>query len=514
MEWTAVAVSIIRAMSAIGADHAHAIYSSEQVRGFDRYAIETLGIPGFELMQRAARAALELLRRQWPGVRRPAIFCGAGNNAGDGYLLAALAREAGLDPQLIAVHAPDALRDDAARARAAALAAGIRPQDLADAAASPPDLCVDALLGTGLARDVVGPMADAVLRINQQGCPVLALDVPTGLDSDSGRIRGCAVRADATISFVALKSGLFLGEGPALRGRLVCAGLGLPARVFAGAHPVLRRSDPDGLGQILRPRSRISHKSMNGRVLVVGGSSGMAGAARLAGEAALRAGAGLVHVAVAPDSVGAVMAGRPEIMCRGVSRPDELSDWLDAADVVVVGPGLGSGDWGDGLANRLLAADKPLVVDADALNFLARHPARRAQWVLTPHPGEAARLLASTTAEVQTARLEAVGTLARHYGGIVVLKGACSLIADDARSPADCPGVCDRGNPGMATAGMGDVLAGIIGALIGQFGLSRATVEAAVLVHALAGDDAARDGERGLIASDLFPYLRRWINPV
>jgi NAD(P)H-hydrate epimerase len=239
----------------------------------------------------------------------------------------------------------------------------------------------------------------------------------------------------------------------------------------------------------------------------------MAGAARLAAEAALRAGAGLVHAAVARESVGTVMAGRPEILCRGIGGPEDLTDLIAMADVIAVGPGLGRDTWGEQLAASAFSASCPLVVDADALNFLAQRPQLRDDWVLTPHPGEAGRLLATATADVQRARAAAVHELAHRYGGIAVLKGACSLIAQVDENLHSCPSVCDYGNPGMATAGMGDVLAGVMAALIGQLGFSRRSVEAAVLVHALAGDDAARDGERGLVAADLFPHLRRRVNP-
>jgi hydroxyethylthiazole kinase-like uncharacterized protein yjeF len=510
-----VVASIIRAMSASGAALPRAIYTSEQVRGFDRGAIDALGIDGFALMRRAACAALEYLRARWPEARSLLIYCGAGNNGGDGYALAALAVSTGLKARVIAVADPAALNGDAAKALALAREAGVAilPGPTAGDEEFNPDLVVDALLGTGLTRPVDGAIGAAVAAINATACPVLALDVPTGLDSDSGAVRGVAVSADATITFVGLKAGLYLGEGPALRGALAFASLNLPDSVYAGSLPVLQRSDALDLVPLLGPRSRTAHKGLNGRVLVVGGATGMAGAARLAAEAALRAGAGLVHAAVAPDSVAAVMAGRPEIMGRGIEGPDEIADLCGTADVIVVGPGLGRQAWGERLAAAVLGSDRPLVVDADALNFLARQPRRRRDWVLTPHPGEAARLLGASAAAVQSARERSVLGLANRYGGIVVLKGACSLIAQVDENPVTCPSVCDYGNPGMATGGMGDLLAGVVAALIAQCGFSRQSVEAAVLVHALAGDDAAREGERGLLASDLLPHIRRRVNP-
>ena len=492
-----------------------AIYSSEQVRSFDRRATDELGIASFELMCRAAQAAVDYLRARWPAARSLLIYCGAGNNGGDGYALAALAMAAGLDARIVAVSDPTALRGAAAEAWALARQSRVPVEPFRQDAHRDfqPALVVDAVIGTGLKREIEGASQAAVAEINASGRAVLALDVPTGLDSDTGEIRGVAVAASATISFVGLKAGLFLGAGPELRGELAFSSLGLPDSVFQGAAPILLRLAASELESILRPRSRLSHKGLNGRVLVIGGAPGMGGAARLAAEAALRAGAGLVHAGVARESVGTVMAGRPEILCRGIDGPEDLADLMAAADVIVVGPGLGREAWGERLAAAALEAARPLVVDADALYFLAQRARRRDDWVLTPHPGEAGGLLGMTTVNVQQARAAAVREITRRHGGIAVLKGACSLIAQADENSATCPSVCDYGNPGMATAGMGDVLAGVLAALIGQLGFSRQTVEAAVLAHALAGDDAARDGERGLIASDLFPHLRRRVNP-
>lgn len=507
-----LALSIIAAMSASFSVWPSAVYSTAQVRGFDRHAIEVLGIAGFELMQRAAAAALRFLQAKWPETESLTIVCGAGNNAGDGYVLAALAVRAGLRARVVAVVDPAGLGGDAAKACALARKAGVEIEAWGGAVPDA-DLIVDGLLGTGLTRAVDGALAEAVVAINASPRPVLALDVPTGLDSDSGAVRGVAVEAAATISFVGLKTGLYLGEGPALTGAIGFSDLALPAAVYAGAVPALRRIDRGAPSRLLRPRSRTAHKGLNGRVLVVGGAAGMAGAARLAAEAALRAGAGLVHAAVAPESVAAVMAGRPEIMCRGVAGVADFADWIEAADVIVLGPGLGRGSWGEGLAGALLEAPAPLVVDADALNYLAAHPVRRDDRVLTPHPGEAARLLGEIPAAVQAARSRAVAAIAARFGGVAVLKGACTLVAQASEKPESPVAVCDRGNPGMASGGMGDVLAGVIAALVAQCGFSAAVVESAVLVHAAAGDDAAADGERGLLASDLFAHLRRRVNP-
>jgi len=494
-----------------------AVFTTEQVRALDRIAIEEHGIAGYKLMSRAGRASLDFLRRRWPDARSLLIYCGAGNNAGDGYVLARLARAEGFEVHVYTLIDTHELTGDADTAFNQALAADIEVVRFDARRAEhnhvEADVVVDALLGTGLTRDVSGVFADAIAAINRSGRPVLALVVPSGLDADTGFARGVAVRADATITFVGLKRGLFLGEAPDYRGELAFSSLGVPRSAYAGLAPGLRRLARRDLGENLKPRRRTAHKTLNGRVLLAGGGPGMAGAIRLAAEAALRAGAGLVHVATHRDSVAAVMAGRPEIMCRGIERPDEIGDWAAAADAVVLGPGLGQTDWARRLYTTLIATKAPLVLDADGLNLLAETEVRRERWIITPHPGEAARLLGRTTRDVQTDRARTVRDLVARYGAVTLLKGACSLVGQATEKSGFSISVCDRGNPGLATAGTGDVLAGITGALLAQGLPLGVALESAVLVHALAGDDAARDGERGMLASDLMPFIRARVNP-
>jgi NAD(P)H-hydrate epimerase len=491
------------------------IYTSEQVRALDRFAIEDFGTPGYELMRRAAVAALSVLQSHWPEARDLLIYCGAGNNAGDGYVLGRLAAEEGMAVRILAVTAPETLNGDAATAWRDAVGAGVTIQmDGQDEAQERfrPDLVVDALLGTGLDRPLTGAFDSAARAINAASAPVLALDLPTGLHADSGAALGPAVFADATVTFVGLKSGCFLGVGPDHCGALYFSSLGIPAEARAGLEPVLRRLGAQDLAAALPRRRRTAHKGEHGRIVLVGGGPGMGGAIRLAAEAALRVGAGLVYVGTHPDNLQVVMAGRPEIMCHGISQPDDLAPLLERADAVVLGPGLGLGDWSRAVWDAVIAAEKPLVVDADALTLLAERGASRAQWVLTPHPGEAARLLGTDSAAVQLRRLACAGELAARFRATTVLKGACSLIAH--ADGATVPAVCDRGNPGMATGGTGDILSGVIGGLLAQSRDLDVAVRAAVLVHALAGDDAAAEGERGMIASDLLVHIRRWANPL
>jgi NAD(P)H-hydrate epimerase len=243
--------------------------------------------------------------------------------------------------------------------------------------------------------------------------------------------------------------------------------------------------------------------------LVIGGDTGMAGAARMAAEAAARCGAGLVSIATRVSHAGFQAAVRPELMFRGVENPAELEPMLERATVLAVGPGLGRSDWARALLDAALARELPLVLDADALNLLAAEPSYRDHWILTPHPGEAARLLGMTPAEIEADRFQAVTALTERFGGVCVLKGAGSLIATSGMAMA----LCRAGNPGMGSGGMGDVLTGVIAGLVAQ-GLSPwQAARAGVFIHARAGDLAARAGERGLLATDLTPYLRTLVNP-
>jgi len=486
------------------------IFSCAQVRELDRLAIETRGIAGYTLMTRAGAAALEQLRAHWPAARVLTVVCGAGNNAGGGYVVGRLALQAGLEVDLIALVAGSALSGDARTAHEAFVAAGgtVRAADGDYTFAG--DVIVDALLGTGLTRTVDGLFAAAVRAINSAGKPVLALDIPSGLDADSGHVHGVAVVADLTVTFVGLKTGLFVGEAPAYCGVVEYADLDVPPDVYGALTAPLRRIGADAVGRALPRRRRTAHKGDHGRVLLVGGAPGMAGAIRLAAEAALRAGAGLVRVATHPDSAAVVTAGRPEVMSHAVEDAAALTPLAAQSDVLVVGPGLGKSPWATSVWRAALSAGRPLVLDADGLNLLAGEPAVRGDWILTPHPGEAGRLLGTSAADVQRDRLAAVQALAERYGGTVVLKGAGTLVADTSAGPI---AVCDRGNPGMATAGMGDVLAGVLGAIVAQGAGLREAAEAGVFVHAAAGDRAAAAGERGLIAGDLMAFIRERVNP-
>lgn len=478
----------------------------------DRYAIESLGVPGYTLMCRAGAAAFTVLIRVWPLARRLVVLCGGGNNGGDGYVLARLARAAGLEVEVGTLSDPSKLSGDARVARDECLAAGVTVAPFNSQQLSVADVVVDAIFGIGLDRLLSHEMADQIDQINNCERPILSLDIPSGLHADTGEIMGAAVRATHTVTFIGMKLGCFVGEGPLVTGELHFNDLEveLPSRK---AEPLVRRIDESLLARCLLPRRRDTHKGNFGRVLIVGGGRGMPGAVRLSGEACLRAGAGLVTVATRAENVAAIVSGRPELICHGVETAEELRPLLEAATVIVVGPGLGTDEWAQAMFKQAIATGKPTVVDADGLNLLAADPSlatRVANRVLTPHPGEAARLLHTGAQNVQRNRVASLEALETRYGGIIVLKGSGTLISADEHIPELCGG----GNPGMATAGMGDVLTGVIAALLGQIGDAWDAVRAAVLVHALAGDAAAGiQGERGLIASDVIAQLPKCLNP-
>lgn len=485
------------------------IYSVDSVRRLDSAAINDAGISGYALMTRAAQAALDVAIERYPDAKRWQVLCGAGNNGGDGYVLARLAAQHGIAVSVIALTPAEDLKGDASTACVdfAAEGGGYGPWEgeLDDEA----ELLVDGMLGSGLDREVGGVYAEVVQAVNAHGAPVLALDIPTGLHGDNGSVMGCAVEADVTVTFVGLKSGLFLGEAPDFVGELHFAGLDIPAEQRQSVSAEMRRIDRRFLRRALPRRKRNAHKGDFGHLLLIGGGPGMPGAIRLAGEAALRSGAGLVSIASHPSHAAAIVTSRPELMCHGIEESGALEPLLGRATTIGIGPGLGTDRWAREIFRTVIKCKLPMVIDADALNMLALISVKADHWVLTPHPGEAARMLESSSGEVQADRPKAVAALQERYGGTVVLKGAGTLISAGG-GPA---WLCSAGNPGMSAPGMGDVLTGIIAGLLAQ-GLSQEDAAVAgVEVHARSGDAAAERGERGLLASEVLRELRSWVNP-
>ncbi|KTC95047.1 bifunctional ADP-dependent NAD(P)H-hydrate dehydratase/NAD(P)H-hydrate epimerase [Legionella feeleii] len=485
-----------------------ALYQAKHIRLCEEMATDDLGLSEDELMLRAGTSAFSTLSMLYPTVRTLAIFCGSGNNAGDGYVLARLAHKKGYSVVVNQHKTIEDLPPPAARAAVAAIAAGVSCQCLDDAIDPEAELIVDALLGIGLQGDVHGPIATAINQINDSGLPVLALDVPSGLNADTGCVKGVAVKANATVTFIACKLGLMTLDGPDHCGELVCHSLQLESCLLK-IKPAAYLLD-ENLGHALLPRRlKNSHKGHFGHVLVIGGGHGMPGSVYLAANAALRVGAGLVTIATRPEYAGQVLPLLPEAMIYGIEESVELLPLIARATVCIIGPGLGEDEWAKVLFNQAIASQLPMVIDASALRLLAQNPQHDDNWILTPHPGEAASLLQCSNAEIQKDRYQTILALQQQYGGNVVLKGVGSMVCTDE------PGVylCADGNPGMASAGMGDALSGVIAGLIAQ-GLALAeAVKLGVWIHASAADAAAAVmGERGLLASDLMPYLRRQVN--
>jgi NAD(P)H-hydrate epimerase len=442
------------------------------------------------------------MRMRWPGATRCLVVCGGGNNGGDGYVIARLAAEAGLDVGVVAVSDPARLQGAAREAfedwrRMAGRTRDYRGEGLDEA-----DVIVDALLGTGLDRIVEGRYAEVIEAINGHRAPVLAVDIPSGINADSGRVMGVGVKAGLTVSFIGRKRGLYTADGPDHAGYRLFEALEVPPVVYDAVAPDVSLMTAGGLRWPTR-RALNAHKGHFGRLLVVGGGQGMAGAARMAGVTALRSGAGLVTVACHPDSAAAISGGRPELMTAAVTEPADLQALVRGADVIAAGPGLGRSAWARALLTRILEARCPLVLDADALNLLAEDPLAREDWVLTPHPGEAARLLGTSVPAVQNDRFGAARSLHERYAGTLVLKGRGSLVVGaDGRAQ-----LCDHGHPAMATAGMGDVLTGVVAGLRVQ-GMSGPEAAAlGVWVHALAGERCARKGP-GILAGEVGDEIR------
>lgn len=480
------------------------LYKTEQIRHIEQLAITSI-CSAAELMHRAGLALLKQLLLSWPKTRRIAVFVGKGNNGGDGYVLASLAKAHGLKVRVRHVGALDGLPSPALEAMQACRAAGVDIRAYTPTEVYTADIIVDALLGIGLNTDIQGEYANAIQSINDSGKPVLAVDIPSGIEADTGRVCGSAVYADKTVTFIAFKQGLLTGRAPAFCGDLICASLNLPTtlidKITPAAYTVFLS------GSEFQARHKDAHKGDFGHVLVIGGNKGMGGAARLAAEAAARTGAGLVSLATRAEYVPAMIAACPEVMCHAVETGADLAPLLARATVLLLGAGLGQDTWAQSLYESVLASPLPKILDADALNLLAKNPVSQTNWILTPHPKEAARLLNSSATAIQADRFLAAKTLQQRYEGVVVLKGVGSIIQTH-----EIPYICLAGNPGMASAGMGDVLGGVIAGLLAQgFSLEKAASLGA-LVHALAADKVALTGERGLLALDLLQELRRWIN--
>jgi NAD(P)H-hydrate epimerase len=503
------------------------ILTGEQMRAADRYAIEELGIPSLELMEAAGKGVAEALL---PTDRPVVVLCGKGNNGGDGLVIARHLARAGVEVSAIVLAVPLELSPDAAAnyTRAA--------EDNIDLACADDEvqwaehleripagaLIVDALLGTGIRGAVRGLIARVIEDIAERGLDVASVDLPSGLDADSGLVAGAAVRARVTYTLCRPKPALIFEPAAAYAGEWRVIPIGIPDEAVAARGSKVYWQDADAVDGLLEPRARGAHKGKLGHVLVVAGAPGRAGAAVLSARGALRGGAGLVTVGCPASIRSEIAVQQAEVMTEPLVESSEgvlaagcaarVQDLLGTRDTLALGPGLGT-DPGTAKAARLLAlsARRGAVIDADGLNALAldhdsvlglREAA--APRILTPHPGEAARLLGMTTREVQADRLSAVRTLAERTGAVVVLKGDKTLVA----RPNGTVAVNSTGNAGMATAGSGDVLTGIVAAFLARGLDPFDAARLGVFVHGDAGDRAAaRVGADAMIASDLLDDL-------
>ncbi|MGI1679153.1 MAG: NAD(P)H-hydrate dehydratase [Cellvibrionaceae bacterium] len=513
------------------------LFTVNQARELDRIAIEEFNIPGISLMKRAGACVFDALLQRWPDVARTAdqhitVFCGAGNNAGDGYIVAGLAAQKKISVSIVFLSDPKKLSGDAHRAFCFARDANVPMFTFDEKRDISQGVIVDALFGIGLSRIVEGSYLAAIQKINNSGIAIIAVDVPSGLSADTGAVLGDCVNADVTATFIGRKRGLYTGDAPAKVGEIVFDALidepiyqAVIEKVLASQTVLIEKIDFNEAVLRLSPRQKNAHKGNYGHTLVVGGDNGMGGAVLMAAEAAARTGSGLVSVATRPDHVVPLLTRRPEIMVSAVESSDDMLPLLSKASVIVIGPGLGQSEWSKQLLKMSMMSGLPMVIDADGLNLIAELSKKENvysdQWVLTPHPGEAARLLSTVVADIEIDRFKAITLLQEKYGGVVVLKGAGSLIASSVEfntesmsGTAPSINVNETGNPGMATGGMGDVLSGVIGGLIAQKMSLKDAVELGVSLHGAAADKAVQvNGERGLLATDLFSHLRRLVNP-
>lgn len=497
------------------------VVTAQQMRELDRTTIETLGIPGRVLMETAGRAVADCARTLKRGSGPVVVVCGTGNNGGDGYVAARALFAEGHRVQVWIVGERRKIKGDAAGALTTLERAGEASiHDAVDTfglqrlahALDDASVVVDALLGTGTRGPVRGGAAEAIRAINSASRPVVAVDIPSGVDSDTGQVLGRAVQALATVTFAFAKRGHYLHPGAQYRGILRVVDIGIPRRLLDAHAPSVEVVTPEDGPALFPPRPRDAHKGTFGRVVVAAGSPTMPGAAGLVLAGALRSGVGLVNWATDEVTVQRLPSRPPEVMLRLRSAAEDEAwtrEALAGASALVVGPG-----WGSEATRRteleawLRSSSVPVCLDADALNLLAKDPVlwgeRRSPWVVTPHPREIARLLETNVATVQGDRFVAALELARARDCVVVLKGAGTVVAEPDGSAA----IVAAGGPGLASGGTGDVLAGVIGGLLAQGWNPADAARRGVLLHGCAGEAAAtRHGEVGMHATDVVEAL-------
>lgn len=467
------------------------------------------------LMEKAGNVCFRFIQENYSHASNIIILCGKGNNGGDGFVIARLAQEMGIKATVYLSADKDQLAGEAKIAFNQLLNTNatiifqsefqLTTRFLED---NEFDLVVDALFGIGFKGKLPPHYNELIHAVNAYQATVISVDIPSGVDATTGYVSTIAILADITVTFIVFKQGLLTGMAAQYVGQLYLADLGLGEQFHQA---VVSSVEIQGSVNIpKRPqRHASSHKGNIGLLLTVGGDKGMPGAIRLSSEAALRSGASLVAVCCSQENYSIVLNGRPELMLA----PDDShqlvkSHFYQKAKVMLCGPGLGKSTWSVALFNQVMASEKSCVIDADALHLLAKNFQHRDNWVLTPHPGEAAILLKCSVADIEKDRFKAVRNISQHYGGICILKGAGSLISD-----GKTVWINTSGNSGMATGGMGDVLSGIISALLMQSLTHTDAARLAVFIHGHSADIIAKKrGKIGLLASDLFPEIQKLIN--
>ena len=472
------------------------LYSPESVYQLDKAAVARDGFTEIELMQRAGQSVWRALLERWPGVEKISVFAGSGNNGGDAFVVALCARQQGIDVQLLIQGDLSRQSDTSRHFRELWQQDGGSFEDWQGQQLHG-DVIVDGLLGIGLQRELNAEWQELINTINAHPSPRVAIDIPSGLNGLTGNPQPVAVAAQLTVTFIGAKTGQFLADGPDYCGELLFEDLGASAAARADIAAQLEVVESCQLPAL---RKKNSHKNHYGNLLIIGGDQGMSGAVTLAARAALRSGAGLVTALVHPECRGN-LAAFPEVMVLGW---DALEAKLPQASVIVVGPGLGQSDAAQKMLQRLQQVRLPMVVDAGALSADFLQALDSEQVVITPHPGEAAALLSITSAQVQADRLAASARLAEDFAATCVLKGSGTLISQRGMPTA----INVHGNPGMASAGMGDVLSGIVAAFIGQGLPPFAAARSAVLIHALCAERfGAEQDQIGLIAGDIIDRI-------
>lgn len=496
------------------------LYTAEQVKFGEQAAAKRVGVDLYQLMERAGAASYALIKRNYSNINNIVVLCGRGNNGGDGYIVARLASADGVQVQLVQVEPQRPLKGDAATAQQRFVEAGGTIIDaetwLDEQQGLKASLVVDALLGTGLKGAVEGVMAKLIAQVNKLSTEVFSLDIPSGLIADTGYVMGPCIHANRTLTFVAPKLGQFTGQANNYIGELEFADLGIGDEFAKLCNSVIYCVTPTQLNNHLPQRKPTAHKGNVGKVLCCGGNEGMGGAIMLTGKAAHRTGAGMVATLTHHSNANAVLGFHPECMVRSWEGDKSLVEArLDWCDVVAIGPGLGQHDWWSRTLFSLVLKQlneqhqhKSFVIDADGLSMLVDFPRPTPKQVLTPHPGEAATLLGCSVKEVEQDRLSACQKLHQRYGGVILLKGSGTVIYDGVQWH-----IIKAGHEGMASAGMGDVLTGIIAGLLAQGMSPMDSATTAALIHGFAAEKMSESGIKiGLLASDLLTQIAKIVS--